>query len=238
MNRFLPIFIVAVVLFSASTVWSQRAKTTKPVEPSVEFAGKPFYWIVANKEGNRGEGRLYFGAIIENRSDKLLYVGLNFQSYLEDGTKYEGCYGIGGAGASVEILSRERAKIVCSGATIPINIGKLQITSRIGYVQEHSSRKFSVDVVEKGILGDEKTSSGKNTIAFAKIRSRYRDDVKIRVLFRFYDEDAIQVGACESSDEEIQPEVILKVTCETYNALLNETPPKIVRAEIREPLFN
>ncbi len=237
MHRSLSILITVGVLFNASAVLAQRAKTPKPKESAVEFVGKPFYWVAVNKEGNRDEGRLYFGAIIENRTDKLLYVGLNFQSYLEDGTKYEGCYGIGGAGASVEIVPRERAKLICSGAIVPKNIGKLQITSRLGYVYELSNKKFTVDIVEKGILGDDDDSSGKNTIAFAKLRSRYRDDVKVRVFFRFYNADGIQLGSCKSRDAEIQPEVILKVTCETYDVILDETSPKTVRAEVREPIF-
>lgn len=237
MRRTFPIFIVVVFLFCADSVWAQRAKPNKPVEPSAEFIGKPFYWIVAKKEGNQGEGHLFFGVIVENRTEKLLYVGVNFQSYLEDGTKYEGCYGIGGAGASVEILPKERAKVVCSGATVPKNIGSLQITSRIGYVDEHSNNKLAVDIVEQGTFVDDRDFVGKNTVLFAKLRSRYKEDRKIRVVFRFYDENGVQIGGCESRDQEIQPEVMLKVTCQNYYGVGDEPLPKVIHAEIREPMF-
>lgn len=110
---------------------SRPQNRTSP--PAVSMIGAPKWWIVPRQEGNLSEGRLYFGAILQNNLDVPIKAGLSFQSYLADGTKYVGCYLMAGAGAGVteDIAPHEKALLVCSGTTVRRDLKDLQVTSRL-----------------------------------------------------------------------------------------------------------
>lgn len=213
-------------------------KRSKTSAPKVILIGEPKWWIVPNQEGNTNEGKLYFGAVLQNNSDFPVKAGLSFQSYLPDGTKYEGCYLPGGSGPGVteEIAPHEKALLVCNRATVKRDLKNLQVTSRLWDVSAIGQNSPKANVVETGLLkldwAIDKEHGQYN--AFARVRVLSSRDTKIRILFRFYSEDGIQVATCESDDVLIEPEVILRTTCFSSIFVDFGSPqPKTVRAEVR-----
>lgn len=227
--------IVLLVLLAQTGYMQNRPM---PSKPGVRMIGEPKWWIVPNQEGNTTEGKLYFGAILQNDSDLPVRAGLSFQSYLADGTKYEGCYlpGGGGPGVTVEIAPYEKALLVCHRAIVRRDLKKLQVTSRLWEVYPLRKINPNAKVVESGLIklnwALDKEHSKYD--AFARVRTLAARDTRARVLFRFYSEDKVQVATCESDDVFVEPEVILRTTCFVPIFVDFGSPqPKTVRAEIR-----
>jgi hypothetical protein len=198
------------------------------------MVGAPKWWIVPSQEGNTNEGNLYFGVVIQNDSDVTVHIGVSFQSYLADGTKYEGCY-FGGLGAD-SIAPREKALLVCNSVIVSRNLKGLQITSRLRDVYAIDKTIQDAKVVESGLVpedwGLDKELRKYN--AFARVKTLTMRDMKAQVLFRFYSEEGLQVATCKSDSVLIEPEVILKTTC--FGSVFVDTgrpQPKTVRAEVR-----
>lgn len=204
--------------------------------PDVRLVGPPTWWIVPFKEGNTAEGKLYFGATVENRSDVVAAVGLSFQSYTAEGTRYEGCYEMGGGGPGVydEVPPRGRAFLMCQRSIVPVDRAGLQVTSRMWDVRPVVVRTTAARVVEAGFQVAEEYLDATAYDAFALVRGPGARDVDVRVVFRFLAEDGTQVATCESGDVTIEPEVAQRVTCSsTATVVPGMERPVHVRAELR-----
>lgn len=231
----LLITTVSALAFFAESLRAQNRPSV--VNNEVAIIGKPTWWIVPNQEGNRNEGKLYFGAVIQNRLNQAVSVGLSFQSYLEDGTRFEGCYSPGGGGPGVKelIAPLEKALLVCNRAIVRRDLRNLQVTSRLWDVHTIAKNRIAVKVVESGLIELEsglEEESLKYT-AFARLQSSISQDTEARVLFRFYSDDGIQVATCVSDDLIVEPEVVLRTTCSLFIYVDTGRPqPQSVRAEI------
>lgn len=230
----LCVILTSMLLIVKATA-QNRSKTSLP---KVSMIGEPKWWIVPNQEGNTNEGKLYFGAILQNNSDLRVRAGLSFQSYLADGTKYESCYSPGGGGPGVteEIAPHEKALFVCNRATVRRDLKNLQVTSRLWDVSTIRQDIPKANIVEAGLLKLDWALDKEHGQydAFARVRTLSARDTKARVLFRFYSEDGIQVATCESDDVLVEPEVILRTTCLGPIFVDAGSPqPKTVRAEVR-----
>lgn len=231
--------ILCVILTSTLLVGKATAqKRPKASSPKVSMIGEPKWWIVPNQEGNTNEGKLYFGAILQNNSDLPVKAGLSFQSYLADGSKYEGCYlpGGGGPGVTEEIAPREKTLFVCNRATVKRDLKNLQVTSRLWDVSIIEKNHPKANIVETGLLkldwALDKEHGQYN--AFARVRALIARDTRLRIFFRLYSEDGIQVASCESDDVLVEPEVISRTTCLGSIFVNSGSPqPKTVRAEVR-----
>ena len=230
----IPFLILAATVLIEPATAQNRPKIS---QPDVSMIGAPKWWIVPHQEGNTSEGYLYFGAILQNNSDVAVKAGLSFQSYLADGTKFEGCYSPGGGGPGVtqEIAAHEKALLVCNRATVRRDLKNLQVTSRLWDVYQVRKNIPGAKVVESGLTkpdwGLDKQESKYD--AFARVQTLGKSDIKVRVLFRFYSEDGIQVATCESDDVSLEHEVVLKVTCDLSVFVDAGSPqPKSVRAEV------
>ncbi|HLA95119.1 MAG TPA: hypothetical protein VK612_05310, partial [Pyrinomonadaceae bacterium] len=142
---------MASALLAEKVTAQNRSKTSKP---EVRMIGELKWWIVPNQEGNTSEGKLYFGAILQNNLNVPVKAGLSFQSYLADGTKYEGCYSPGGAGPGVteEIAPHEKALLGCNRATVRRDLKNLQVTSRLWDVYAIRQNSPKANIVEAGLL--------------------------------------------------------------------------------------
>lgn len=231
------IFSLSLTLtFLTGTATPQNRSKTQ--QPKVSMVGTPKWWIVPRQEGNTNEGKLYFGAVIQNDSDVAINIGLSFQSYLADGTKYEGCYQVGGSGPGVsdEIAPREKALLVCNRAIVPRSLQGLQITSRLWDVYAIDKKSPDALVVESGLVTEDwgLDKEHRKYNAFARVKTLIKRDTKAQVLFRFYSDNGIQVATCRSTDVLIEPEVTLKTTCSGSIFVDAGSPqPKTVRAEVR-----
>ena len=214
---------------------SARA-AARPAQPDVRLVGPPTWWIVPFREGNTEEGKLYFGATVENRSDMAASVGLSFQSYTPEGTRFEGCYemGGGGPGVYVEVAPRERAFLVCNRSIVPVSRTGLQVTTRLWDLRPVASEPTQAAAVETGIRVAEEYLDAIAYDGFARVRSLSGRDVEVSALLRFYAEDGTQVATCESRDVTIEPEVVQRVTCADPVLIVPGVPrPERVRAELR-----
>ncbi len=210
--------------------------SARPGQPDVRLVGPPTWWIVPFKEGNTAEGKLYFGATVENRSDVVAAVGLSFQSYTAEGARYEGCYEMGGGGPGVydEVPPRGRAFLMCQRSIVPVDRAGLQVTTRMWDVRPVTVRATAARVVGSGLEVAEEYLDATAYDAFALVRGPGGRDVELRVVFRFLAEDGTQVATCESDDVTVEPEVAQRVTCSsTATVVPGMERPVRVRAELR-----
>ena len=228
-------------LTSTLTFWVGTATAqnrSKTPQPNVTMVGTPRWWIVPRQEGNTSEGRLYFGAVLQNNLDVAVKVGLSFQAYIADGTRYSGCYSPGGGGPGVteEIAPHEKALLVCNRSIVPRDMKDLQVTIRLWDAQVIKNNNPNAQIVESGLLKltnlFEKESSEYD--AFARVKTLTSRDTNVYVLIRFYSEDGIQVATCESQNDLVEAEVTLRMTCGVHVFVDAGSPkPKTVRAEVK-----
>jgi hypothetical protein len=164
----------------------------------------------------------------------MVRVGLSFQSYLADGTSYEGCHF---PLVTTEIKPREKASLMCNKAIVPLTLKDLQITARIRETGVVALKGPKAALVDSGLV-NASTALDKEMKAygaFARVKTLTGRDIRALVLFRFYDAEGTQVATCKSGDVLIEPEVVLKTTCLSPVLLDAISPqPKTVRVEIRD----
>ena len=226
------------------------SRTTNSRPLSVVITEPPSWWIPAhapdsdvyspgpNSDVHSLEGPLYFRAVLQNPNAVSVSVDVSFQSYLSDGTRYEGCYapGGGGAGVTTEIASHGRALVTCHRATVPLIVKGLQVTMRKWSVTPVTSTSHLAAVVEAGLMEGEHFPYTVNWDAYAHVRSRSSRDVDVRLFFRFLSADSLQVATCESDDLHVEREVALRANCSTPVDLPNGTPrPISVLVDVRRP---
>jgi hypothetical protein len=206
--------------------------------PEVAFADEPWWWIVpfAPGHGNTEDGDLYFGALVENPTEETISVGVSFQAYKSDGTPFTGCYMPGGDGPGVDtaIAPGEVALLRCKRTIVPITLDGLQVTADLWDVQPVQGVAPAIEVIGAEFVAKPKQSSPMETIyqASALVRATSGSDTDVTLLFRFYDEQGIQVGTCQSYSAKVEPEIDQRVTCSVPLTIDTASPqPVTVRAE-------
>lgn len=241
MRNWLVIGAVPLALVPA-LVGQTPSRRPKPRPLRVVIAEAPSWWIPSpapNSGAQSAEGPLYFRAVLENPNAFPVSVDVSFQSYLADGTRYEGCYepGGGGGGVTTEIPSHGRALVFCNRATVRRTVQGLQVTMRVWSVVPVTSASRLADVIEDGPIEGEQFLYGVNWDAYARVKSQSSRDIDVGLLFRFLTADSMQVATCESGDLHIEPEVVLRATCSVPITLPNGSPqPVTVQAEVRPPI--
>lgn len=190
------------------------------IAPEVRLVSEPNWWIVprAPGYGNTEEGNLYFGALVENPTSSIMYVGVSFRAYEADGTPFPGCQAPGGEGPGITttIAPYETAFMTCSRTIVPNTLDGLQVTAQLWDVAPLSQSLQDFEVIEAGFDPALDVSSPMETVydAFALIRVAGDRDVETSFLFRFYDDQGVQVGTCESNIVTIEPNIEQRVTCD------------------------
>jgi len=231
--------IVAAVLYFPIAAGGQQRRPSaaqKDGTPSaVREIGTPRWWVVPNHEGNIREGKLFFGVELENVSSKPQFVALSFQSYTADGTKYEGCYGIGGGpGVSDEIAPGSRALISCHRAIVPVSRQRLDVTARVWSIRPVVFTSSTASVIEADLLAMSSDGTYQAFNASFRIKAPHGKDVRLVAFDRFYSEDGIQVATCSSRTLIIEPEIAQRATCPADVLVDVMSPrPKRVSVELR-----
>lgn len=187
----------------------------------VGLVGEPLWWIVpfAPGWGNPEKARVYLGALVENPTITTVEVGVNFRAYEADGSPFPEFYALGSElpDASVSIAPNETAMIRLSLTNGPATLTGLQVTARLVDVTPLADSDASIDVLEVGFDSVEELSSPMETTysPFAVVQSTGPGDVEGGFLFRFYDDQGIQVGTCESYTVAVEPDIGQRVECST-----------------------
>lgn len=217
--------------------------TVEPVEAesqadsSVYLANEPQWWTVPFAEGygNTDEGYLYFGVLVTNATDTPIEVGVSFRAYEADGAEFPGCVMPitgDGPGVTVNIAPSETAWVTCQRTIAPRTLEGLQITARLWDTIPLQSPSEAFDVVETGVAADPDRSDPMTTTydAFALVRALGTTDTEVSLLFRFYDDQGIQVGYCQAYTIIVEPEVAQRATC-SFPLLLDTASPQPARVE-------
>jgi hypothetical protein len=222
-KRILP----SVILMFAGVLTAQGQITNDA--PQIKQVGQPKWWIVPFHEGNTQEGKLYLGALLENTSNVRAIAVITFRAYEADGTLFDAC----SDGVSVDIAPREKALATCQRSIVPRTTKDLQITARITYVNRLVGPALKADVFNSGLLT--KSSDPQNSIyeAFALVRAKGNRDIQTEMLFRFYDENNVQIGVSESPVIILEPEVAQRVISSTLIVSAGSSQPKTVRVDIK-----
>lgn len=200
----------------------------------VSILGTPQWWIVPLPEGNTTQGKLYFGALIENRGDAPVDAGVSFRTYKADGTVFSGCYagfGSDGPGVYVNIAAHERALATCTRSIVPRTTTGLQLSWKLGDITPMKDRSTDFQVLETGLTTT--ASSGAETIHMpsALVRQIGAQDVRTNVFFRVYSKDNIQLGTCESLGILLESQIAQRVSCLAGILLDSGSPrPDMIRA--------
>jgi hypothetical protein len=222
-----------------------RPQPTAPAVVSVRQIGAPRWWVVPFQPGygNTEEGFLYFGVTVENSTDRTVSVGVSFTSYAADGTQATGCYAPGGDGPGVTetIAPRETALITCKRSIVPRATSGLQVTTRLWDIRALPAPPPAYDVTQvsftKGALGSGGSSPMETAFtASALVQARGGGDTTVRLIFRFYSDQRVQVATCELGGVRIEPEVARRVACPLPVLVDTVRPqPVTVRAEPLNP---
>ncbi len=202
----------------------------------VRLSGEPRWWIVpfAPGWGNTEEGHLYFGALVENPTTATIRVGVSFRAYEADGTPFPGCNApLGeGPGVATTIAPRETALLTCTRTIVPRTLDGLQVTARLWDVMPLRSPPAAFEVMETDFAPVPELSSPMETTyeASALVRAAGSDDTEVALLFRFYDEQGVQVGTCESASAAVEPEVKQRITC-SFPLILDSGSPQPIRVQ-------
>lgn len=219
--------------------------TTVAVEQEtndVRMVEQPSWWVVpfAPGYGNTNEGHLYFGVLVENRTNATVNAGVSFRAYRDDGTPFPGCSGpVGdGSGVSTTIAPGETAFITCTRSVSPRTLTGLQVTARLWDVQPLPSRSATFLVVDTNFAAVPEQSSPMETSydAAALVRPIDNHDTDVTLLFRFYDDQGVQVGTCDSTTATVEPEVAQKVSC-SFPLTVDTTSAQPVRVRIEPSPF-
>lgn len=210
-------------------------------DSGVYLANEPQWWIVPFAEGygNTEDGYLHFGVLVTNATDSPVDVGVSFRSYEADGTEFYGCVMPvtgEGPGVTVNIAPSETAWVTCQRTIAPRSLAGLQITARLWDIFPLQSPAESFEIIETGFAADPEYSDPMTTTydAFALIRAIGTRDTEVSLLFRFYDDQGIQVGYCQAYPITVEPEVAQRTTC-SFPLLLDTASPQPIRVEA-EPL--
>lgn len=234
MRRTWPIILLCILLGFGSPAPGQAAAGQGTPQPGVLVLGAPTWWVVPFS-GNPSEGKLYFGATIENRTGRAVRAGLSFQSYLADGTRFDGCFEMGGGGPGVatEIAPRSRAFLFCQRSIVPIaKVEGLQVTSRLWDVEPAIITTVAADVPDSGLIAAEKFGDAVRYEVFARVRARGARDQRARVHFRLLSDEGVQLETCDSDDVTLDPVILLRVTCSAGGVLIPRGAPRPTRVEI------
>jgi hypothetical protein len=203
----------------------------------VGVVGEPSWWIVpfASGYGNTDEGQLYFGALVENPTNATIYVGASFRAYEADGTPFPGCHmpSSEGPGVSTTIAPGETALLTCSRTIVPRTLDGLQVTARLWDIQPVAIPPLDIAVTEADFapLPEQSTPMETTYNASALVHAAGNQDTDARLLFRFYDEQGVQVGTCESDAVTIEPEVEQRVGC-SFPLRLDTVSPQPVDVRV------
>lgn len=218
-----------------------RPQPTATAVVSVRQIGAPRWWVVPFQPGygNTEEGFLYFGVTVENSTDRTVSVGVSFTSYAADGTQATGCYAPGGDGPGVTetIAPRETALISCKRSIVPRTTAGLQVTARLWDTTLLPALSPAYDVTQASFTKGEVGRGGSSPMetlftASALVRARGGQDTTARLIFRFYNDQRVQVATCASNDERIEPEVARRVSCALPVSVDTVRPqPVTVRAD-------
>lgn len=185
----------------------------------VGLVGEPRWWIVpfAPGWGTPEKGRVYLGVLVENPTDATVLVGVNFRAYEADGTPFPEFHVSSSElpDASVSIAPDETAMIRVSLTNAPATLAGLQVTARLVDVVPLPDSDAPIDVLEVGFDSVEELSSPMETTyaPFALVQATGLGDVEAGFLFRFYDDQSVQVGTCESYPVTVEPEIGQRVEC-------------------------
>lgn len=201
----------------ASTATNQRSDSCSP---EVQLVGEPASWTIPNAAGyGEADGaRLWFGVLIENcsRSDAI-GVDVLFRSYKPDGTPYTSCSGWTASNAGKNIAPGEMAWVTCDAGGALRSLSSLQLSARIRASQpEEQAGNVDYEVVAAEFEADEDGSNPMEAryVPSALVSSTLEDrDTLALLLFRFYDEQGVQVGTCESDVVIVEPDIARRVTC-------------------------
>lgn len=206
----------------------------------VQLTEDPAWWIVPFVPGwgNTDEGHLYFGTRVKNSTRETVLVGVSFRAYRADGTPFPGCgapFG-DGPGVTTTIAPGETALLTCTRTIAPRTLDGLQVTVRLWDSQPLRSSASAFEVIEADVAPIPDQSSPMETSygASALVRATTDRDTDVTLLFRFYDEDDVQVGTCESNPVTIEPEVDQRVECSSP-FLLDTVSPQPVRVSVEAP---
>jgi len=188
------------------------------------------WWVVPFSEGNTKEGKLYFGSLLENRSNKRLILIITFRAYKADGTLFDAC----SDGVSVDIAPREKAFVVCHRTIVSSSIKNLQITSRITYIRPLvAASSFSVSVIDSGLITKQAGLEDSIYQAFALIKANGNRDTYADLLFRFYDGNNVQISTSGANASYFEPEVARKIVSLPVIIDAGSPPPKRVRVDVK-----
>lgn len=141
-----------------------------------------------------------------------------------------------GPGVQTTIAPGETAILSCTRTIVPRTLEGLQITARLWNVEPLQSPPAGFEVVESDFAPVQDQSSPMETVyeASALIQATTNRDTDVALLFRFYDEQGVQVGTCESNPTTIEPEVEQRVGC-SFPFILDTVSPQPVSVRV-EPL--
>jgi hypothetical protein len=219
------LLILALIVACGFTASGQTRSAPSPIR-QIESAK---WWIVPLTEGNTQEGKLYFGAVLENLSDRRLILIITFRAYKADGTPFDAC----SDGISVDIAPHEKALAVCSRSIVPRSVKDLQITSRITYLKPLIASPLNAVVMKSGLITKDSDSRSSIYEAFTLIKAQGNRDIQTGLLFRFYDENNIQIGTSESHTVVLEPEVAQKVSSLSLIVDAGSPQPKLVRIDVK-----
>ncbi len=217
--------IIALMIVCAVTAFGQTRNNSLPVK-QIEPAK---WWLVPFTEGNTQEGKLYFGALLENLTNRRLIVVITFRAYKADGTPFDACSN----GVSVDIAPHEKALAVCHRSIVSRSTRDLQITSRITYIKPLVAPSLNATVIRSGLITKESDSQSSIYEAFALVKAQGNHGAQPELLFRFYDKNSIQVGTSESHTIDLEPEVSQKVTSLSLIVDAGSPQPQRVRVDVK-----
>lgn len=218
------------------TPGGRTASTVGPETGDVRLIEEPSWWVVpfAPGWGNTEEGRLYFGVLVENPTDAIVHVGASFRAYEADGTPFPGCKApfVEGPGVETTIAPGETALLTCTRTIVPRTLDGLQVTARLWDVEPLRSPSAAIEVTDADFASVPEQSSPTETTyeASALVRAASDRDTEVALLFRFYDEQGIQVGTCESDSATVEPEVEQRITC-SFPLILDTATPQPIRVQ-------
>ena len=170
---------------------------------------------------------MYFGSLLENQSNKRLLLVITFRAYKADGTLFNAC----SDGVSVDIAPHEKALAICNKSIVPGSTKDLQITSRIIKLKPIVVSPLNATVIESGITTKESDAEVSIYEAFALVRAQGNRDIETALLFRFYDDNDIQIETKYSQSIILEPEVAQKVTSFSLIVDAGSPQPKRVRID-------
>jgi len=207
-------------------------------QSGVQMLGDPQWWVVPFAEGYGGpaNGYLYFGVLVRNTTDAMVSVGVSFRSYSSDGTPFPGCsapvFGEG-AGVTTTIAPRETAWITCQRSIVPSTLQGLQLTARMWDIAPLQESPLVVVASDQRISAIGNSSSPMQTAynGTALIRTMDNHDQTAVLLFRFYDDNGIQLGTCDTQTFTVEPEVAQRVSF-SFPVFVDASSPQPVELRV------